>query len=118
MSVQKKLLARTKRRALRVRNRQPSRGSKLRVSIFRSARQIYAQIIDDVQGTTVAAFSSLQLTNAAGDKKSVAKAVGIELGKQAQAKNVADVFFDRGSYSYHGRVAALAEGLRESGLQF
>lgn len=118
MSVQKKLNARAQRRVLRVRNKQPSRGAKLRISVFRSAKQIYAQIVDDVQGKTLVSFSSLQLDAKNGDKKAVAHAVGLALGKQAQEKAVGDVFFDRGSYAYHGRVAALAEGLRESGLKF
>jgi large subunit ribosomal protein L18 len=79
---------------------------------------VYAQIIDDAQQKTLASFSSLNLKKVTGDKKAVAKMVGMELGKLAVAKNIGDVFFDRGQYLYHGRVKALAEGLREAGLKF
>lgn len=118
MSLQKKIKQRTHRRMLRVRGKLISRGEKYRISVFRSLNHIYAQIIDDNAHNTVAGFSSLQLKNAKGDKSAKAKQVGLELGKLAKSKSVENVFFDRGSYKYHGRVKALAEGLRESGLKF
>ena len=118
MSEQKKTLIQRKRRAFRVRNTFASRGLKPRVSVFRSLQHIYAQVIDDVTGLTLASFSSKNYKGAKADKKSVAKQVGIELGKIAQQKAIVDVFFDRGRFLYHGRIAALAEGLRESGLKF
>jgi len=90
----------------------------MRVSVFRSNRFISAQIIDDAQQKTVLSLSSMQLEAAQGDKSAIAKLVGIELGKQAIAQNISEVMFDRGSYLYHGRVKALADGLRESGVQF
>jgi large subunit ribosomal protein L18 len=95
-----------------------SRGVKPRVSVFRSLNHISAQIIDDAKHCTVVSFSSQNLTAAVGDKKAIAKQVGLELGKRATEKAIKDVFFDRGGYKYHGRVQALADGLRESGLNF
>lgn len=120
MSIQAKIAKRTSRRAFRVRNklRSINRAGRLRVSVFRSHRSIAAQIIDDAQQKTVLSFSSVQLTAPEGDKTAVAKLVGLELGKRAIAQNIAEVVFDRGSYLYHGRVKALADGLRESGMQF
>ena len=114
----KKIKLRTKRRGFRVRNRQTGRGVKLRVSVFRSLNHIYAQIIDDVAQTTLVSSSSMVLKDKSGDKKAIAKNVGLDLGKKALEKSVKNVFFDRGAFLYHGRVSSLAEGLRESGLQF
>ena len=102
----------TQRRIHRVRSNQ-SRGIRLRVCVYRSLSQIYVQIIDDNKHETVASYSSLQLK-----KTEVAKKVGLELGKIALNKKISDVFFDRGGYLYHGRVKALADGLREAGLKF
>jgi large subunit ribosomal protein L18 len=118
VSLLKRLQARHKRRVLRVRSAQVSRGDKLRISIFRSLSHIYAQIIDDANRLTVASCSSKTLTNVKGSKKEIAKQVGLELGKIATSKNIDNVFFDRGGYLFHGRVQALAEGLREAGLKF
>lgn len=114
---QKKIAIRTTRRTFRVRNSQGSRSLKPRVCVFRSLNQIYSQIIDDSTGSVLASYSSLQLKNAKGDKTDVAKLVGLELGKVALSKSVKEAFFDRGRYLYHGRVKALVEGLRESGMQ-
>jgi len=118
VSLLKRLKARQQRRTLRVRAGQQSRGKKLRVSVFRSLNHIYAQIIDDTKGVTVLSCSSKVLSSAKGSKKEIAKQVGLALGKEALSKNVGPVFFDRGAYLYHGRVQALAEGLREAGLSF
>lgn len=118
MSLLKKIQVRTARRAYRVRNAQVSRGERVRISVHRTLSQIYVQAIDDAARTTVAASSSLQLKNSKGDKKEVARQVGLELGKILLQKNCTKVFFDRGQFLYHGRVKALADGLRESGLQF
>ncbi|MBL4588181.1 50S ribosomal protein L18 [Candidatus Babeliales bacterium] len=117
MSIQKSIALRAKKRALRNRKKMMSRGSKLRVSIFRSLHHIGAQIIDDVKKHTILSLSS-SITSFDGDKTSVARQVGIALGEQAAKQDIKDVFFDRGQYKYHGRVQAFAEGLRESGLQF
>jgi large subunit ribosomal protein L18 len=118
MSLLKKLKQRLNRRIFRVRSMQKSRGFKIRVSVFRSLNHIYAQLIDDSKHETLASLSTLTLKNANGSKKDVAKQVGIKLGKLAIDKNITDVYFDRGGYLYHGRVQALADGLREAGLKF
>lgn len=118
MSLLKRLRKRVQQRIFRVRGRQLSRGVKLRISVFRSLNHIYAQIIDDNQQKTVLSYSSFNLKKAKGKKADIAKQVGLELGKMAIEKNLSDVFFDRGCYLYHGRVRALADGLREAGLKF
>ena len=79
---------------------------------------MYAQIIDDMNHQTVASCSSLELDGLQGDKTAVARAVGIELAKRAKAKGVDAVVFDRGRFKFHGRVKALADGLREGTLKF
>lgn len=118
MSMQKKVALRTERRKFRVRNKMTSRGLKLRISIFRSLNHDYAQIIDDNAQKTLVSFSSLNLSKAVGSKKEIAKQVGLELAKKALSNGIKEVFFDRGSFLFHGRVKAMAEGLREGGLQF
>ncbi|KKP23003.1 MAG: 50S ribosomal protein L18 [candidate division TM6 bacterium GW2011_GWF2_28_16] len=115
---QKKIEKRSKRRAFRVKNKQQSWGLFPRVAVFRSLNHIYAQIIDDSIGSTIVSFSSLNLKEKKADKKAIAKEVGLQLGKLALGKSLEKVFFDRGRYLYHGRVKALAEGLREGGLKF
>ena len=87
-----------------------------RLSVFRSGRHIYAQVIDDVSGKTLAASSSLKMDAQAG--KDRAKAVGEDIAKKAMEKNIKDVVFDRGGFIYHGRVKALADSAREAGLNF
>ena len=93
-----------------------------RLSVFRSSKQIYAQIIDDEKGETLAAASSIEKSNRdslkTGANIEAAKVVGKLIAERAAAKGVKEVVFDRGSYMYHGRVKALAEGAREGGLQF
>lgn len=115
MSLKRKIEQRTGRRALRVRGRL-TRGGHPRVSVFRSARNIYAQLIDDNAHKTIASCSTVELTSLAGDKKEQSYAVGMELAKKAKDLNVDQVIFDRGSFLYHGRIKALAEGLRAGGL--
>lgn len=106
---------RKKKRALRVRGSQ-HRGLFPRVSVFRSLNNIYGQIIDDQKHETLASFSSAMMENPQGDKKTIAHAVGKELAARAQKKGITQVIFDRGSYLYHGRVDAFAQGLREGGM--
>jgi len=93
-----------------------------RLSVFRSSRHIYAQVIDDDQGLTVASASSIEKatreTLKTGASVDAAKAVGKLIAERAQQKGVKDVIFDRGAYLYHGRVKALAEAAREGGLNF
>jgi large subunit ribosomal protein L18 len=92
--------------------------------VFRSNRYLYAQIIDDSTGQTLAASSSLKLVQTGAlaasypANREAAKEVGLDIAAQAKEKGVEIVCFDRGSYKYHGRVLALAEGAREGGLKF
>ena len=110
----------TKRRAQRVRNRlRTVANGRPRLSIFRSAKNIYAQVIDDENGVTLAAASSLEgEKKAKGADKDAAALVGKLVAERAIEKGVKDVVFDRGGYIYHGRVKALADAAREAGLNF
>jgi large subunit ribosomal protein L18 len=115
MSLQRKIRQQVVRRALRVRKKVRATG-KLRVCVFRSLKHIYAQIIDDKAATTLVSCSSLELKDVTGDKKAMAHRVGKELAARALQKGIQDAAFDRGSFLFHGRVKALAEGIREGGL--
>jgi large subunit ribosomal protein L18 len=113
----------TDRRKGRVRRAvKAAAGERLRLSIFRSSKHIYAQAIDDRKGETVAAASSVEKdlrgSLKTGGDIGAAKAVGKLLAERLVAKGVKDVVFDRGSYLYHGRVKALADAAREGGLNF
>lgn len=116
-------LSTTERRRARVRRSiKAVAGDRLRLSVFRSSKHIYAQVIDDRRGTTVAAASSLD-KNLRGSLKTgadigAAKAVGKLLAERATEKGCKDIVFDRGQYLYHGRIKALAEAARENGLNF
>ena len=87
-----------------------------RLNVFRSEKNIYAQVIDDVNGVTLCSASSLKLD--CGSNKEAAREVGKAVAEAAKAKGIENVVFDRGGYVYHGRVAELAEGAREGGLKF
>ena len=93
-----------------------------RLSVFRSSKQIYAQVIDDSKGVTLAAASSLEKAMReelkTGANVEAAKKIGLAIAERAKAAGVTEVVFDRGGYLYHGRVKALAEGAREGGLDF
>ncbi len=95
---------------------------KMRLSVFRSGKHIYAQVIDDVNGVSVAAASTLEAKMREAIKKSsnveAASAVGKLIAEKAVKAGVKEVIFDRGGYVYHGRVKALADAAREAGLQF
>jgi large subunit ribosomal protein L18 len=110
-----------RRERLRYQLRQKSVG-RPRLSVFRSGKNIYAQVIDDAAGVTLAAASSLDKSLREGLKtgadKDAAAAVGKLVAERALAAGITDVVFDRGSYLYHGRVKALAEAAREGGLAF
>ncbi|THF71026.1 50S ribosomal protein L18 [Deinococcus sp. Arct2-2] len=107
----------TIRRKLRARRKvRVAAGERPRLSVFRSSKHIYAQIIDDASGTTLASASSSVLKT--GTKTDTAAAVGKALAEAATAKGVKQVVFDRGQYRYHGRVKALADAAREGGLDF
>ena len=112
----------TERRKVRVRRAIIAKGGRPRLSVFRSSKQIYAQIIDDEHGRTVAAASSLEKPMReqlkTGATVDAARVVGKEIAERAKKAGVAKVVFDRGGYMYHGRVKALAEGAREGGLEF
>jgi len=124
MKTWKRVQKRTSRRASRVRSRVRGTADRPRLSVFRSNRFIYAQIIDDESGRTIAQCSSLDLTRAGGltakypGNREAAKEVGMAVATVAKENGVTSVCFDRGAYKYHGRVAALAEGAREGGLEF
>ena len=90
-----------------------------RLNVFRSAKHIYAQLIDDVAGVTLCAASTVEKDmEGYGGNCEAAKKVGMKLAEKAKAKGISDVVFDRSGYVYHGRVAALADGAREGGLNF
>ena len=91
-----------------------------RLSVFRSSKHIYAQVIDDVKGATVAAASSLEkdMRAKSGANVEAAKAVGKLVAQRAVEKGVKDVVFDRGGFRYHGRIKAVADAAREGGLKF
>jgi large subunit ribosomal protein L18 len=114
---------RTVRRTAKVRrNIRRAAGERARLSVFRSSKHIYAQVIDDEKGETLAAASSMEKdlrgSLKTGANKDAAKAVGKLIAERASAKGVKDVVFDRGGYLYHGRIKALADAAREGGLNF
>ena len=117
MSVERKLKQRTQRRTLRTRKNLINAHGLPRVSVFRSLKHIYAQIIDDAAHKTLVSCSSLELENLTGDKKGVARLVGAALADRAKKIGISAVIFDRGSYLYHGRVQSFADGLREGGIK-
>lgn len=105
------------RRKLRNRSKvRAAAGGRPRLTVYRSSKYIYAQIIDDTSGTTIVAAGGKKLVT--GNKSESAGAVGKALAEAAKAKGVTQVVFDRGSYKYHGRVKALADAAREGGLDF
>lgn len=101
----------------RVRSVVSGEGTRPRLSVFRSGKNIYAQLIDDEAGKTILSASSREV-KAKGKKVDIALEVGKLLAGKAKEKNIAKVVFDRGGYKYHGRVKALADGAREGGLEF
>jgi large subunit ribosomal protein L18 len=107
---------------LRIRKRIRGTTERPRLAIFRSLNHIFAQVIDDDKGVTVVSASSLDkeasLGRQSGGNIAGAKVVGAEIAKRAQAKGIQSVVYDRGGYPYHGRVKALADAARESGLKF
>ncbi len=108
------------RRHFRVRKRVSGSAARPRLVVTRSARHIYAQVVDDTRGHTLASASTLDpsLRSADGTKSNAATAVGTLIAERAKAAGVDTVVFDRGGRKYHGRIAALADGAREAGLRF
>ena len=118
-----KLLKRTERRTARVRRAvKAAAGDRARLSVFRSSKHIYAQVIDDRKGETLASASSIEKDMRGGLKTGAnidaARAVGKLVAERATAKGITTVVFDRGGYIYHGRIKALADAAREAGLKF
>lgn len=107
------------RRHRRVRGKIHGTAERPRLNVFRSASNIYAQIIDDVKGVTLCAASTLDKSiEGNGGNKEAARAVGKLIAEKAKDKGIANVVFDRGGYIFHGRVKELADGAREGGLNF
>ena len=108
-----------KRRHFRVRKRVTGTVARPRLVVTRSSRHITAQVVDDVAGHTLASASTLELRGQdGGDKSALARQVGVLVAQRAREAGVEAVVFDRGGNKYHGRIAALADGARESGLTF
>lgn len=108
-----------KRRHFRVRNKITGTAERPRLVVYRSLRHIYAQLVDDLTGKTLAAASTLaDCKGTYGGNADAAKAVGTAIAQKAKDKNITNVVFDRGGRKYHGRVKALADAARESGLKF
>ncbi len=106
------------RRHARVRTKVSGTSECPRLNVFRSNKNIHAQIIDDTTGTTLVSANSVEMKLENGGNIEAAKQVGTEIAKRALEKNITEVVFDRGGYVYHGRVQALAEAAREAGLDF
>ena len=106
------------RRHARVRGKISGTSERPRLNIFRSNKNIYAQLIDDVAGVTLASASTLDKEVSKGTKTEQAVVVGKLVAERAVAKGISEVVFDRGGYLYHGRVKALADSARENGLKF
>ncbi len=119
MNAQKSKHVRQARRSYRVRSKITGTAERPRLSVFRSSKHIYAQLIDDMNGVTLAAAASngKGKTKAYGGNIKAAIEVGKQLAEAAKAKGIAQAAFDRGHYRYHGRVKALADAVREGGIQ-
>jgi large subunit ribosomal protein L18 len=114
-------LQRRERRKLRVRKKVQGTADHPRLNVFRSAKHIYAQVIDDISGKTLAAASTVAKDlrgSLSGKKAERAKAIGLAIAEACKAKSIERVVFDRNGYKFHGRVRAVAEGAREGGLKF
>ena len=107
------------KRHKKIRSKISGTAERPRLNVYRSLNHIYAQVIDDVKGVTLAAASSVEKDfGMAGGNKAAARKVGELIAKRAAEKGITEVVFDRGGYVYHGRVQELAEGAREGGLKF
>jgi len=117
-NIQKIKIDKTNLRKKRIRKGLPGTSARARLSVFRSLKHFSAQIIDDKNGCTLCAISDRSLKLTGKKPVDIAFSVGEEIGKLALAKKIEAVVFDRGSYQYHGRVKAAAEGARKAGLKF
>jgi large subunit ribosomal protein L18 len=113
-----KKLARRKRLRSSIRSKITGTAERPRLSVYRSNKEIYGQVINDVTGETLASFTSRSLKDSKGSRVESSKLVGLELAKRTKEAGIEQVVFDRGGYLYHGRVAAMADGAREGGLKF
>lgn len=111
------LISPKQRRARRTRAKLQGTAERPRISVYRSNKFIYVQAIDDVSRKTVIGVASKKVVTGKTPKSDVAKATGLEVAKRLKEKKITKGIFDRGSYLYHGRVKALAEGLREGGME-
>lgn len=109
---------RRKRIKMGIRNKVEGTQVRPRLSVFKSNKAIYAQIIDDSKGVTVAASSSVELDKKGGVNLTISKSVGKKLAEKAIASGIDSIVFDRNGYLYHGNIKALADGAREGGLKF
>ena len=109
-----------RRRHFRVRKKVRGTGARPRLAVFRSNKHVYAQVVDDIGGHTLASASTMESTVRGGATGTVAaaKAVGERVGERAKAAGIGAVVFDRGGFKFHGRVAAVADGARAAGLEF
>lgn len=117
MAKRTKVMQRKARHA-RIRKRVLGTTDRPRLSVFRSLKQVYAQVIDDTQGITLAAACSLEKPLSASGNVEGGKRIGAEIARRAKAKGISKVVFDRGGYRFTGVVAGIAEGAREGGLEF
>ena len=115
-----KKLSQRGRHKLRVRKKIQGSAERPRLNVFRSAKHIYVQVIDDAAGATLASASTMQkpLSSESGDKAELAKKVGLAIADLCKQKEIEKVSFDRNGFRYHGRIRAVAEGAREGGLEF
>ena len=111
-------IERKQKRQIRTRAKIRGTEARPRLSVFKSNRFMYAQLINDVAQKTIVGVSEKQIKEKLAGKIARAKAVGVLLAKKATDKKIKKVVFDRGSYSYHGRISSIAEGAREGGLEF
>lgn len=118
MSIEESKKRTRARRAVRTRSKVQGTADRPRLTVFRSNRAMWVQVIDDRTGNTLASASSLNVTEKGLSKIDQASKVGQILAERAKAAGIEQVVFDRGSYLYHGRVKALADGAREGGLDF
>lgn len=113
----KRLISKRSIRHRRIRAKIKGTSEKPRLSVFRSNRHLFAQLIDDAKGCTIISASDLKIKTKA-KKADMAKTIGLEIAKAAKDKKINSIVFDRGGYQYQGRVKAVAEGAREGGLKF
>ena len=118
------MITQTKRNAIRqrihdrIRRKLSGTAERPRLNVYRSLNHIYAQVIDDLKGETIASTSTMALKLKTGGNVAAAKEIGKAIAEKAQEKGVKRVVFDRGGYLYHGRIKAVAEAAREAGLEF